>query len=199
MVGVLLCPIVSIIMDVNVQGAGSEGSTVITKKIGVNEGIYFKNSYTLHAIKPLDDYSWIVENCIYNFSTSLMDIDYVKDMEEPYEYDVLIFDGGTDEVPKCSDLGYVLPPTDATPEDIKDKLETFIQKGYGYIGKCGGGLLPATNDNPEPDNIRAYYFINTNSFLRERSDIKVRVKFGEVGTSQFIGMEYEDLGLPRLL
>ena len=35
--------------------------------------------------------------------------------------------------------------------------------------------------------------------MSERSDIKVHAKFGEVGTSQFFGMKYDPLGIPRII
>jgi hypothetical protein len=151
---IFLIPLISVVIGMNVQGETNE------IKIALNTGDSIRDTYA-HEIKDvIDGYHWVVNNIEYYFTTSFIDIKDIYNGSLTIDnYNVHIIDGMSDEMVACV----------RNPLQFDDNLRTFLENyiidGGGYIGRCGGALLPATYDEEKPTNEYEYYLTKQNNKL----------------------------------
>ena len=178
---VLLFPIVSIMIGVNVQGQVDHEI-----KVAINAGT-FGWAYYENVKEVLDGYSWVVNDTEYNFTTFKIDInDVLNDKLWEDGYSVHIIDGLVEELLKCIRI-----PIYGEDDRIRENLNDAIyDHGVGYIGRCAGAMLAPTYYERQPETLYQYFLIKQNAFLEKKPEIKMYWNLGLPIASRYLKMYY---------
>jgi hypothetical protein len=130
-------------------------------------------------------YEWEVGNKRYNIiPEELTFLDFLKgDLKS--KFDVIIIDGLAKQltyidVPWIQGLASLSYQEYGEYKDIKPNLNEFFNAGGGYIGHCGGGLLPLTTFDDTPRTDHEYYDFY-NKFYKGDTHILKNVKTLQYG------------------
>ena len=137
---VLLSSFITILNSGNVHGLEEI-------MVAINEGTV-DGSYTTHIENAIDGFSWVVGDTEYKFTAERIDMFKIleQDILKIENYHVHIIDGVTNEW-----------WTSIWNKDLRDKLDSFITSGGGYIGRCGGSILPLFSRCFHFDGLRNNY------------------------------------------
>jgi len=161
---------------------------IFTDEKETDENFYSEVGRTRYLIWALRDYSWKVEDALYNLKPSLFSTKDLLDGKLTKEnYDVIlvspehvmgqVFSTGFSKMPKN--------------KKIRDNIVSFIEEGGGYYGSCAGAEISGSVKN-EPKSFfqrmwaKSCYGI---SITEHEFDMAVPM------VSQFLGIEPETIGI----